>query len=140
MKVVLDTNVIVAAFATRGLCTELFEVCLIKCKIVLSEYILSEVAEKLVNKIHLPRIVVQEIIQFLKEHAQIVMPEVIEESICKDKEDIPIIGTALGGDAHFLITGDKNLLSLREYKNIEVIFPREFWEWLRGESAKINLS
>ncbi len=88
MKVLLDTNVIVAAFATRGLCAAVFQLCLIKYRIVLSEYILSEVAEKLANKIHLPHTIVQEIIQFLKEHAQIVKPEVIEEYIyiCKEKK------------------------------------------------------
>ena len=133
MKVVLDTNVIVAAFATRGLCAELFEVCLIKCKIVLSEYILSEVAEKLVTKIHLPQSIVEEILQFLKEHAQIVKPEMIESFILKDKKDIPIIGTALSGNAQFLITGDKELLSLREYRNIEILSPREFWERLKNK-------
>jgi len=54
MKVVLDTNVIVAAFATRGLCAAVFQLCLTKYRIVLSEYILSEVAEGLANKIRLP--------------------------------------------------------------------------------------
>jgi len=135
MKVVLDTNVIVAAFATRGLCAELFEVCLIKCKIVLSEYILSKVAEKLVTKIHLPQSIVEEILQFLKEHAQIVKSEMIESFILKDKKDIPIIGTALSGNAQFLITGDKELLSLREYRNIEILSPREFWERLKNKKS-----
>jgi len=135
MKVVLDTNVIVAAFATRGLCAELFEVCLIKCKIVLSEYILSEVAEKLITKIHLPQSIVEEILQFLKEHAQIVKPEMIESFILKDKKDIPIIGTALSGNAQFLITGDKELLSLREYRNIEILSSRKFWERLKNKKS-----
>ncbi|MCI2426382.1 PIN domain-containing protein [Candidatus Acetothermia bacterium] len=62
MRVVLDTNVIVAAFAARGLCAEVFEVCLTDHGIVLSEHILSEVAEKLIDKICLPPNIVQEII------------------------------------------------------------------------------
>ena len=115
MKVVLDTNVIIAAFATRGLCAEVFEVCLTKCEIVLSEYILSEVAEKIITKIHLSYTIVHEIIQFLREHAQIVKPELIEISALKDKKDFPIIGTALSGNAQFLIT---------------ILSTREFWEWL----------
>ena len=131
MKVVLDTNVIVAAFATRGLCAAVFQLCLTKYRIVLSEYILSEVAEKLVDKIHLPHAIVQEIIQFLREHTQIVKPEVIEESVCEDERDLPIRGTALSGNAYFLITGDKDLLSLQKYKNIEILSPREFWKRLR---------
>ena len=133
MKVVLDTNVIIAAFATRGLCAELFEVCLTKCEIILSEYILSEVAQKLVTKIHLPQPIVQEILQFLREHTQIVKPEIIETSILKDKKDFPIIGTAIRGNAQFLITGDKELLSLRKYRNMEILSLREFWKRLKEE-------
>ena len=136
MKVVLDTNVIVAAFAARGLCAAVFQLCLTKYRIVLSEYILSEVAEGLANKIRLPHVTVQEIIQFLREHAQMVTPEAIEESICEDEQDLPIIGTALSGNAHFLITGDKDLLSLQKYKSIEILSPREFWERVK-EGDKI---
>ena len=128
MKVVLDTNVILAAFATRGLCAAVFQLCLTKYKILLSEYILSEVAEGLANKIRLPHVTVQEITQFLREHAQMVKPEAIEESISEDEQDLPIIGTALTGNAHFLITGDKDLLSLHKYKHVQILSPREFWE------------
>jgi putative PIN family toxin of toxin-antitoxin system len=87
MKVVLDTNVIVAAFATRGLCAEIFEVCLLDRIIVLSDFILSEVKEKLSNKIHLPHGIVHEIIDYLKGQAEIVNPEEVKVSACKDKDD-----------------------------------------------------
>jgi predicted nucleic acid-binding protein len=43
MRIVLDTNVIVAAFAARGLCADVFEVCLENHTIIISEFILSEV-------------------------------------------------------------------------------------------------
>ena len=96
---------------------------------------MSKVAEKLVTKIHLPQSIVEEILQFLKEHVQIVKPEMIEPFILKDKKDIPIIGTALSGNAQFLITGDKELLSLREYRNIEILSSREFWERLKNKKS-----
>jgi len=131
MKVVLDTNVIVSAFATRGLCADVFEVCLMSHAIVLSEYILSEVKEKLIDKINLPKNTVQEIIDYLREQAQIVNPKNIREPICKDKSDIPIIGTALSGNARFIITGDDDLLILKRYKDVEILTLREFWNRLR---------
>ena len=117
MKIVLDTNVIIAAFASRGLCAELLEECLKNYEIILSEYILSEVIQKLITKICIPSRVAQEISNFLKEHATIVTPE-----------DLPIIGTALAGKAQFLITGDKELLKLKMYRTVEIISPRKFWE------------
>ena len=132
MKVVLDTNVIVAAFATRGLCAEIFEVCLLEHIIVLSEFILSEVEDKLINKIHLPRKIVSEIIGYLKRHAEIVSPVEVEAKVCRDKSDVTIIGTALSGNARFIITGDRDLLILKKYRDVEIITPRQFWSMLRA--------
>ena len=131
MRVVLDTNVIVAAFATRGLCAEVFEVCLMDHTVVLSEYILSEVREKLLEKIGLPETIVDNIIEYLIDMGHIVQPAHIKESICNDKTDLPVIGTALSGKATCIITGDKDLLLLRKYKNVDIITPREFWNKLR---------
>jgi putative PIN family toxin of toxin-antitoxin system len=132
MRVVLDTNVIIAAFSARGLCAEVFEVCLEGHDIVISQYILSETKENLLHKFHLPRRVVQEIIEYLRDVTEAVEPEVIDKPVCRDKSDDSIIGTALGGDAVFIITGDKDLLVLKKYKGIKIVTPREFWKHLRG--------
>jgi len=130
MRVVLDTNVIVAAFATKGLCSDIFEICLLDHSIIISEYILLEVKEKLIEKIHLTQSSVNDIVSYLRNQAEVVMPEELHESVCRDKDDINIIGTALSGDARFIITGDEDLLSLKKYKNIEILTPREFWSRL----------
>ena len=42
MKVVLDTNVLIAAFITKGVCSELLEHCLRRHEIIMSEFILDE--------------------------------------------------------------------------------------------------
>ena len=130
MRVVLDTNVIVAAFATKGLCLDIFEVCLLDHSIIISEYILLEVKEKLIEKIHLTQSSVNDIVSYLRNQAEVVMPEELHESVCRDKDDINIIGTALSGNARFIITGDEDLLSLKKYKNVEILTPREFWSKL----------
>jgi putative PIN family toxin of toxin-antitoxin system len=130
MRVVLDTNVIVAAFATKGLCLDIFEVCLLDHSIIISEYILLEVKEKLIDKIHLPQSSANDIVNYLRDQAEVVIPEELHESVCRDKDDMNIIGTALSGNARFIITGDNDLLSLEKYKNVEILTPREFWSKL----------
>lgn len=52
---------------------------------------------------------------------------------CKDISDIKIIGTAVSGNAKFIITGDNDLLVLKRYGKIEIITPREFWNRLKGQ-------
>jgi len=132
MRVVLDSNVIVAAFASRGLCSEVFEVCLSGHSIVISEHILSEVKISLLKKIRLPESIVKDIIVYLREEAERVKPVELDNSPCRDKDDNIIIGTALSGNADFIITGDKDLLVLKSYKWIDIVTPREFWSRLKG--------
>ncbi|KAF0145504.1 MAG: hypothetical protein FD156_785 [Nitrospirae bacterium] len=132
MRVVLDSNVIIAAFAARGLCSEVFEVCLSGHSIVISEHILSEVKINLTKKVRLPESVVKDIIGYLRDEAERVKPRELADSPCRDKDDNIIIGTALSGNAEFIITGDEDLLVLKKYKGIDIVTPREFWSRLKG--------
>ena len=50
MKLVLDTNVLVAAFISEGVCHELLEHCFLKHEVVLSNRILKELDETLQKK------------------------------------------------------------------------------------------
>jgi len=131
MRVVLDTNVLIAAFAARGLCSEVFEVCLTGHTIVISEHILSEVERILIKKIHLPRNITSSIMVYLRDVAEIFEPQVIEDSACRDIEDRKIIGTAISGNAQLIITGDDDLLTLKKFMKIDMVTPREFWNRLR---------
>jgi putative PIN family toxin of toxin-antitoxin system len=131
MRVILDTKVIIAAFATRGLCAEVFEVCLTGHTIVISEHILSEVERGLIKKIHLPGNITDSIIGYLGDISEIFEPQVIEGSVCRDVEDRKIIGTAVSGNARLIITGDDDLLTLKKFMKINIVTPREFWNRLR---------
>lgn len=128
MKIVLDSNVIVAAFATKGLCAKVFELCILNYEIILSEYIIKEVEKNLLKKIKIPPKKAKEIIVFLRNISSIVSPAKINESVCNDKSDLPIIGTAIAGDSKIIITGDSDLLKTTEYKSVKFLKPRDFWE------------
>ena len=131
MRVVLDTNVIIAAFAARGLCADIFEVCLESHNIIMSEFILSEAEKHLIRKIRVPRTITQNIIDYLRDMSEIVEPAKVEVSVCRDKDDVNIIGTALNGNARCIITGDNDLLVLKKFRKIAIITPREFWRRLK---------
>jgi uncharacterized protein len=131
VRVVLDTNVVVAAFAARGLCAEVFEVCITGHTLVTSEIILAEINRNLLKKVKLPKQLLRDVIDYLQDTAEIVEPDPIASSVCRDKNDLPVIGTATKGKASCIVTGDADLLSLKEYQGIDIITPREFWERLR---------
>lgn len=127
MRVVFDSNVIVAAFATHGICNELFEYCLRNTTILCSDFIAQEVERILVKKIKIPSKKTAELIRYLKDHTEWVYPKVEVVKNLRDINDRLIMATALTGQADYLITGDKDLLILSKmHKNI-IISPRDFW-------------
>ena len=48
------------------------------------------------------------------------------ENVSRDTDDNKILKCALEGNADFIITGDKDLLVLKEYKNIKIINPKGY--------------
>ena len=46
--------------------------------------------------------------------------------ICRDKKDNFLLSLCHVGNADYLVTGDKDLLDLSEYKNTRIISAREF--------------
>ena len=131
MKVVLDTNVILAALATRGLCDAVVAVCLEGHEIILSDAILSEVGRHLAGKFKVPPARVREIVGFLREQATCVGPAQVPTDACRDPHDRAILGTAVAAGADCLVTGDEDLLTLGRFQGIPILSPRAFYDRLR---------
>ena len=127
MRVVFDSNVLVAAFATHGVCHDLFEYCLRNMTIVCSDFIAAEVERILGAKIKTPAKTASEIIEYLKIQTEWVIPDNKNAGGLRDPNDQMIIATALSGEADFLIAGDKDLLISKQVKKTVIILPRDFW-------------
>ena len=135
MKVVLDANVLVAAFAASGLCSDLVEICFSNHQVILSRAILRETNHHLVHKAGVPQSIAKNIEDYLTSVCQIAVPLPVPDDACRDKTDLMILGTAVAGNADVIITGDLDLLVLRQFKSIKILSPRMFWdlETKRGE-------
>lgn len=128
MKIVLDSNVIIAAFAARGLSSALFELCLDRHTIILSDFILAEVRRAFNQKLKMPQHAIDKIESYLREICTLSLFDKLTKNICRDKDDDNIIALAMSADADFIVTGDKDLLVLKKYQSIRIVSPREFWE------------
>ncbi len=131
MKVVLDTNVIIASFATRGLCNAVFELCLDRFEIVISSFLIKEVETNLAKKLKLPHKLIREITEFLFENAKIIEIGDIPQEVCKDPADARVLALVQKSDAAYLITGDKELLAIKKFSSSKILSPRQFWETLK---------
>jgi len=128
MRVVLDANIIIAAYAARGLCEAVFEYCITTDEIFLTKTIVADVHEKLVKKIKLPRAETNQIREFLQSHATIIEPAPLPHDVCRDPDDADILGAAQAAKADFIITGDDDLLILKSFRTTKILNPRAYWQ------------
>ena len=134
MRIAFDTNVLVSAFATRGLCESLFAACMARHELVTSEYILAELHEQLVGKFKLPQRRAAEIVALVRAESEVVKPSSVADGICRDAKDLPVLGTAVAGLAHVLTTGDRDLLDVGRYQAVEILSPRALYERVRDDA------
>jgi putative PIN family toxin of toxin-antitoxin system len=132
MKIVLDSNIIIAAFSSRGLCTSLLELCLDQHTIMISNFILSEVSRILRDKLKMPSKIVNAIVNYLKEFCMLTSYDKLPKRICRDQLDDEILALGLSNKVNYIITGDRDLLDLKTYHSIKIVSPREFWTIAKG--------
>ncbi len=128
MKIVLDTNVLIAAFISRGFCHELLEHCILTHTLVTSEFILNELAEKLINKFKYSAELADEVVTLLRSRMQVVAPAALSSPISRDPDDDNILAAAVTGNCDCIISGDKDLLVLKQFEGINIFSPRDFLE------------
>jgi len=131
VRVVLDTNVLLAAFGTRGICEALLDACLAAHELYLSQAILDEVKEHLSGKFKMPSQQINQIVSFLKSACISVTPTAVATDACRDPDDLLVLGTAIAAHADCLVTGDKDLLVLGTHQGIAIVSPRSFWQRLK---------
>lgn len=127
MKIVLDTNVLIAGFISHGTCNELIEHCALNHKVVISQFILREFKQKLINKFAFTTHEAESAADLLESRFEVVTPLELDEPVCRDADDDQVIGTALAGNCECIVTGDKDLLDLRHIKLIRMVSPSNFW-------------
>ncbi len=131
MRVCLDTNVWVAAFATRGLCTDVVRVVLAEHDVVIGQVIVDELRRALERKLRFPERRLAAVDALLSQLDVTPKPARPSPVAVRDASDRWILATAVDGKADVLVTGDRDLLSLRTAAPVPIVDPRSFWELLR---------
>ena len=128
MKVVLDTNVLISAIMFGGKSRKILEMGISgKIKIALSQDILKELAEVLVDKkFRAPISFVQQTIHELSEISELVIVTSKINVIKNDPDDNRILECAVSAKADYIISGDSDLLALKHFKRIKISSPGDF--------------
>ena len=136
MRVFFDTNVLVSAVATRGLCADVFRVALSEHVILTGECNLVELRRILSRKFKMPDAIVDDIEEFLRDYEIVPVPNTGSPVSVRDPDDDCVLASAIAGRADVLVTGDADLLDLGERFPISIVNPRGFWSMLRGKSER----
>ena len=129
MRVVFDTNVIVAGIVAEGLCREILEEHVPANTPVLSQRLWDELVERSQTKFDLDPDDLP-ILGLYRKHATWVEPSKLEPPVCRDPDDDWVLATALAGEAESIVSGDDDLLVLRRYRGMAILSPRRFLERL----------
>ncbi|MGA8048918.1 MAG: putative toxin-antitoxin system toxin component, PIN family [Burkholderiales bacterium] len=135
MRVFLDTNVLVSAFATRGLCADLLELVLLEHDLVLGRQVLRELDRALRSKLRLSPARTRDIAEFISGRAAGLVADARPADVRADPDDARVLGEALAAQAALFVTGDAELLKLREIGSMPIVSPRGFWEILHAPGA-----
>lgn len=133
MRVFLDTNVLVSAVATRGLCADIVRVVLAEHRLILGQTVLAEMRRVVREKLQIPEAAAAELEELLRRQAILIEDAPPIEGELRDADDAEVLAEALAGDADVLVTGDRDLLELSWAPPLLVVSPRGFWERLRSD-------
>lgn len=135
ITLLLDTNILISALLSpSGKCDTLIrEVIQRKISMVLSYEVLTEykkTLEKLVSRYpkkisSYQKVILLKQIQTFAYHVDISQINIADISV-RDRSDEKIIKTAIAGNADYIITGDLDLLVLKQVQNIPILTPDAF--------------
>ena len=130
MKAVLDTNVLVAAFVSDGLCRRL----LLRARdrgftLAISPFIRDEFGRALSRKAGANAGEIREALKLIYEISTSVDSTAGETGVtgvCRDPEDDSVLACAVATGADYLVSGDNDLLVLDSCRGVKIIAPRTF--------------
>ena len=133
MKVVLDTNVLVSGLLTPfGTSGEIVR--MISMGILILQYdsrILLEYQEVLYRaKFQFNKQEIDVLIDYIKKNGHVVPTSPLRKSL-PDPDDAPFLEVAIGGDAEYLVTGNRVHYPRQFREGIKIVSPSEFINFYR---------
>lgn len=131
IRAVLDSNVFISSLFWRGAPYRIVQKGLGGGFIIItSPEVLREIGETLQRKFRFPIDDTNAFLEVITLNSYIVEPQEKVWIVKADPSDNKIIECAIAGEAHFIVSGDKHLLKVKEYTGVRILTPREFLKFL----------
>ena len=137
MKVFFDTNVLISAFAARGLCADLMRLVLTEHELLTGEVNVAEFRRILRDRFKAAPAQVALAEELLRNQTVVPKPSELSKINVRDPDDAWMLASAVAAGADLLVTGDQDLLVIASRAPLPIVTPREAWSRLRdgGPSA-----
>lgn len=133
IKAVLDTNILLSSLFWKGQPRKIADLAIEnKFHAITSSEILEELKCVLEEDFpQVPHEIRERILRDILSYSALVLPKKIIVKNLRDLQDAKVIACAVEAGAEYIVTGDKDLLVLKEYARIKIITAREFLEILK---------
>lgn len=132
IRVCLDSNVLVAAFAARGLCSDLLAHVLREQQLVVPDVVRQEALRVLSTKFKLSPEALESVTAVLDRCEGAAVSDEPSPIPVRDPDDERVLADAVTAGVQILVTGDKDLLDVAEQSPISILSPRAFMMLSRG--------
>ena len=131
-RAVLDTNILISSALGGALVLVLEKWDAGVFSVVVTTDILSEYFEVLNRpKFGLKQETIDKITTYIYQFSEFVIPEEKIQFIEDDPKDDKFLEAAIAGNVDFIVSGDKHLLDLKEFRSVPILSGREFLDWLQ---------
>lgn len=129
MRIVIDTNVLISGVFFGGfprkILNAVVEQKIIACATteIINEY--EEIVQEMINRKqgHLNKTILSPLVKSM----EIIAP-VTHIEVCRDCDDNKFLECAKDSHALYIVSGDKDLLVIKEYENIQIVTAKDFYE------------
>ena len=130
MKIVIDSNIFISAFFWGGKPKEIFDRVLNGFdELYITDEIVNEINKVMgSNKFTVNNNDIKDYINIIEKYSKKIVSKNNIKSISRDADDDKILQCGIDGNVDYIITGDNDLLILKEYNKIKIIKPKEYLE------------
>lgn len=134
-SVIVDTNIFVSALIGSKNCRKIYELLKHdKFGLVITDDLLHEITKVLGRtKLGLNKKEINDVIWHIRRKSQKVIPKE-KISICRDPKDNVVLECAGAIKVNCIVSGDKDLLELKHFRNISIISPRKFLKLFKNKA------
>jgi uncharacterized protein len=131
VRAVIDTNVLVSALIHDGKPRKLLLELLNRHTVILSRQMLAEFADVAGrDKFHVTGSQVERFLSIMVKMAKIVPDNALFKEVASDPDDDVVLNAAYTGKADYIVTGDKHLLTLNNFKKTKIVTVNQMLEIL----------